>query len=148
MAGRSVPNMSARGLVCIEIRQRWTSIEVNSSEAGGLDPHVLFGEFKQHRKACLGETEMVDADCRQRCQRLKKIGKLGRIDIQFGVPGGQLMNAPRHPFQVMDFFRPAAPDVETNSANPCAVEFQQLLSEMVCGTCVTPTNDGPSTFKA
>ncbi|MNC92213.1 hypothetical protein D3C83_85980 [compost metagenome] len=37
------------------------------------------------------------------------------------------MNAPRKVFQVMDFFRAAAFDVETNSANSRAVEFFQFL---------------------
>ncbi len=37
------------------------------------------------------------------------------------------MNPPREVFQMMDFFRAAALDVETDGANPCAVEFLQLL---------------------
>src|SRR5919106_6162776 len=70
---------------------------------------------------------MVDADRRQRHQRLKKTGKLVRIDIQLGVPSNQFMNAPRHVFQVMDFFRTAALDVEADGAHARAVEFLQLL---------------------
>src|SRR5512145_2180577 len=37
------------------------------------------------------------------------------------------MNAPRHAFQMMNFLRPAALDVETNGPNAGAVQFLQLL---------------------
>src|SRR5262245_60394621 len=37
------------------------------------------------------------------------------------------MNATRHGFQVMDFFRPAALDVETNGSNSRVAEFFQFL---------------------
>src|SRR5512145_228628 len=36
------------------------------------------------------------------------------------------MNAPRHAFQMMNFLRPAALDVETNGPNAGAVQFLQL----------------------
>ena len=62
---------------------------------------------------------MVDADCRQRNQSLKKTGKLVGIDIQLGVPADQFMNPPRHAFQMMNFFRTTALDVETDGANAC-----------------------------
>ena len=70
---------------------------------------------------------MVDADRRQCHEDLIKIGKLRGIDIQLGMPADQFMNAPRHAFQVMNFFRTAALDVETDGSNPSAVEFLQLL---------------------
>src|SRR5262249_30877099 len=80
----------------IQISQRWTHIKVYSSKAGGFHPHALFREFEQRRETRFGETEMVNADRRQRQQRLIKTGKLGRIDIQLRVPAHQFMNAPRH----------------------------------------------------
>ena len=70
---------------------------------------------------------MVDADRRQRNKSLKRISKLGGINIQFRVPADQFMNAPRHALEVMDFFRAAALDVETDGTNSRAVEFLQLL---------------------
>ena len=70
---------------------------------------------------------MVDADRRQRNQSLKKIGKLRGIDIQLGVPTDEFVNPPRHAFQMMNFFRTAALDIETDGANTCAVELLQLL---------------------
>ncbi len=107
----------------VEVGQRGTDIEVYSSEAGGLHPHTFFREFEQRWETRFGETEMVDADRRQRHQGLIKIRKLGRIDIQLGVPADQFMNAPRKVFQVVDFFGTAALDVETDGTNPRAVEL-------------------------
>ena len=91
---------------------------------------------------------MVNTDRRQRHQRLKQIGKHGGINIQLGVPTDELVNPPRHAFQVMDFFRPPALDVETDGANPCAVEFLQLLVRNSLRYLSDSEKAGPSTFKA
>ena len=126
--GRQVGAEHERARVSrIKISQSRADVKVHSSEAGGLHPHTFFREFEQGWETRCGETEMVNADRRQRHQRLIKISKLGGINIQLGVPTDELVNPPRHAFQMMNFFRTAALDVKPDGSNSRAVEFFQFL---------------------
>ena len=58
------------------------------------------------------------------------------------------MNPPRHAFQVMYFFRTAALDVETDGANPCAVELLQFLIRYSLGHLRDSDEPRPKHFQS
>ena len=91
------------------------------------------------------QAEVVDAHARERPQALLDRRQLAPVDVDLGVPAGQLVHAAGERLVEL---APAAVQVEPDAPTPARSSATISSSEAVGGSCVTPTNPGPSRASA
>src|SRR5262249_32211315 len=97
-------------------------VEVDAAETGRLDPGAAFDQREQVRQSVFGEPEVIDAHGREGAQDGSQVQQVTRVDVQLGVPPGDLVDTAGQGVQVIEGLRAAPAHVEPH--RPYALRVQ------------------------